>query len=164
MKKLRFRRLGYTRKAFPAITVRQPDGCVDVMRKYASETGTSLTVCGPFIDTFEGGEGISLGLHGKHQGENATLAVHLCREWVLKCGREDLKNEIRDPVDTPNDPAIACSFRLPKSFRAGLEAARWPGRCEIVQIDNEVYGCIWMVPIRKKVCGLVWIGLQETVY
>jgi folylpolyglutamate synthase len=58
-------------------------------------------------------------LAGKHQYENATLAVELSRTFIEK------QNALDDKAE------------LPQTFVEGLRAAKWPGRCQIVPDPTE---------------------------
>lgn len=67
-----------------------------------------------------------LGLAGEHQKQNATLAVHLAGTFLQKQTGESYS------VDT-----------LSPTFKRGLELARWPGRCQIVQDPKEDARITW---------------------
>jgi len=57
---------------------------------------------------------MAAGIAGKHQLQNATIAVELARRFLQECH------------------ALEDTSELPLSFIAGLKAARWPGRCQTV--------------------------------
>ena len=57
---------------------------------------------------------MTVGLAGKHQLQNATIAVELARRFLQE--RQALED----------------ASEFPLSFVAGLKAARWPGRCQTV--------------------------------
>lgn len=63
---------------------------------------------------------IQVGIPGSHQKENAALAVRLAEAFIKT---KDSSLWASKSVSTPN---------LPKLVVEGLEAARWPGRCQIV--------------------------------
>lgn len=55
-----------------------------------------------------------LGLSGKHQYQNAALAVHLAKRFLSAQTGQSLDEE------------------LPAGFVEGLKATKWPGRCQTV--------------------------------
>jgi folylpolyglutamate synthase len=64
---------------------------------------------------------LELGLRGKHQIINASLAVALARKFLAT--RKDSTVQISADLKDP----------LPDSFVAPLAETRWPGRCQMVQ-------------------------------
>jgi folylpolyglutamate synthase len=60
------------------------------------------------------------GLHGAHQVHNATLAVYLAHEFISS----------QLPAAKPGESTSPTPLSGP--FTAGLENARWPGRCQTV--------------------------------
>ncbi|KAJ3573349.1 hypothetical protein NP233_g2487 [Leucocoprinus birnbaumii] len=87
---------GIFKKGVPALTIAQPQDGMEVLEARARELQPAT------------------GLAGKHQVQNAILAVELARQFLRE--RHILADE----------------SELPQSFVAGLEAARWPGRCQTV--------------------------------
>ncbi|CAI6006913.1 unnamed protein product, partial [Closterium sp. NIES-65] len=67
---------------------------------------------------------VRVGLAGRHQQVNASLAVSLCRQWAIRSGREEEARAV--------DEALA-NKTLPLAYIKGLGGASWPGRCEILQ-------------------------------
>lgn len=65
-----------------------------------------------------------IGLAGKHQAQNAALAVELARAFLKE----------RNVLDSTE--------KLPQSFIEGLKATKWPGRCQTV-CDPVQRGLTW---------------------
>ncbi|EPQ59922.1 FolC bifunctional protein [Gloeophyllum trabeum ATCC 11539] len=102
---------GIYKKGVPALTVQQPEEGMTMLRGRAEELkASSFEVVSPSPEL----EKIKLGLAGRHQIQNAALAIALSRKFL----------EARASM-TFEDP-------LPESFAKGLERARWPGRCQSV--------------------------------
>jgi folylpolyglutamate synthase len=94
---------------------------------------------------------LQLGLAGRHQRENAALAVQLCRLWsartrVTLCEDAAAQERVRllriialhAPERTPRQ-ALAANM-LPAAYLAGLAATRWPGRAEVVRDTPQLVG------------------------
>eukprot|EP00064_Thunnus_orientalis_P014460 superscaffoldBa00002508_g14505 len=69
-------------EGIPAFTVRQQPGPLRVLQDRAEQIGCPLWVC-PELDQYEAAVGpVSLGLAGKHQQLNASLALQLSYSWL----------------------------------------------------------------------------------
>jgi len=107
---------GIYKEGVPAFTVVQPDEGLEVLRTVAAERKASeFSVLQPI----EALHSIKLGLPGVHQLSNATLAVYLCHAFLKRKGHPT--------IQVPDEPTP-----LSPVFIAGLENARWPGRCQQV--------------------------------
>jgi folylpolyglutamate synthase len=95
----------------PACTVPQPAEGLEVLRQRANELHSSEFLVVPEV---EGISGLKLGLPGKHQYQNANLAVHLARKF--------LKQQAQIEPDTT----------LSEIYVNALQNAKWPGRCQTV--------------------------------
>jgi len=86
------------------------EGCGLVDLQLVDATGARL------LKALDGG---SLGLSGKHQYGNATLAAHLCQAVLF-----DINNNI--------------TIENPKTLE-GVQSAQWPGRCQVLERDPWTY-------------------------
>ncbi|KAF5363480.1 hypothetical protein D9756_000501 [Leucocoprinus leucothites] len=112
---------GIFKEGVPAITVVQPQEGMEVLEARARELRASSFRSVQTLDSlFE----VPLGLAGRHQVQNATIAVELARQFL--CERQ----------------ALADTSELPQSFVDGLRATRWPGRCQTVA-DPAHSNIIW---------------------
>ncbi|CAN6607433.1 folylpolyglutamate synthase [Trichomonascus vanleenenianus] len=105
---------GIYKPGAPALTVRQPEAAMEVLRERAKEKGTELQV----VDVYPQIIDIKLGLPATFQGINASLAARMCIEHLRHFG-----------VEVAED-------RLPLEFVKGLEQATWPGRCQTIEDGN----------------------------
>lgn len=96
---------------------------------------------------------MSAGLAGVHQRSNASLAVAL----------------VRDFLESPSVPAAFSEFSstftstqadtLPVQVVEGLQNARWPGRCQVVDDRSlERQGVTWYLDGAHTVESLVCCG------
>ncbi|KAJ7228517.1 Mur ligase [Mycena pura] len=103
---------GIFKEGVPAFTVNQPVEGLDVLKQQAKDLKSSeFNVVNPPPEL----SNIKLGLAGKHQIQNAALAVHLARTFLR------------------SRHSLPSSEFLTDSFVRGLENARWPGRCQTVE-------------------------------
>ncbi|OJT10173.1 Folylpolyglutamate synthase [Trametes pubescens] len=84
---------------------------------------------------------LKLGLAGKHQYQNATLAVHLAKKFIAV--------QTSESVDVD----------LPPSFVEGLKSTKWPGRCQTVS-DPAHAGTTWFLDgahtLESLQCCMQW--------
>ncbi|KAF9969229.1 Folylpolyglutamate synthetase [Actinomortierella ambigua] len=108
----------------PAFTSPQPQEGLDMLESRAKELhAASLQVAQPFTDKDLGG--LQIGLAGQHQVANAALAVQLSKTWIEKVLGEKVGGGSEG------------ERRVPKAFEAGLAAARWPGRGQVLTRANK---------------------------
>ncbi|TFY83958.1 hypothetical protein EWM64_g60 [Hericium alpestre] len=114
---------GIYKEGVPALTVNQPEEALSVLKQQSIDRKASEFSVIP--ETPELAD-IKLGLAGVHQVQNANLAVHLARKFLQ------------------TQDGFQPTAQLPKSFIAGLENARWPGRCQIVA-DPRYHNTTWFL-------------------
>lgn len=83
----------------------QPEEALQSLEQCASNTGAELVLCDALADDW------ACGLPGAHQRENASVAMHLARQWWAM-------SEEANPLDDD-------------TIRIGLERTRWPGRGQV---------------------------------
>ncbi|XP_006460222.1 hypothetical protein AGABI2DRAFT_150186 [Agaricus bisporus var. bisporus H97] len=121
LKEIAWHKSGIFKEGVPAFSVPQPSEAMKVLQERAQELqASSLTV----VQTPDVLPQITLGLAGKHQIQNASLAVELSREFLKKQNAFDDKGE------------------LSQTFIEGLCATKWPGRCQTVP-DPVERGLTW---------------------
>ncbi|KAF9226599.1 FolC bifunctional protein [Gyrodon lividus] len=109
---------GIYKQDVPALTVEQihrPTDLESVLREIASDVGASEF---RVVKELSGLKDIKLGLAGKHQLSNASLAVELAHTFFRQKGDSSY------------------SQPLSENFVAGLENTKWPGRCQTVRDSN----------------------------
>ncbi|KAK7060501.1 Folylpolyglutamate synthetase [Paramarasmius palmivorus] len=131
LKEIAWQKGGIYKEGVPALTVNQPEEGMTVLKQRAEELKASEFVVTPLVPELAEiklGRYHSVfrhfsilrayyavaGLAGKHQVQNATLAVHLAKYFLhAQASLNDTES-------------------LPETFKAGLEKTKWPGRCQTV--------------------------------
>jgi folylpolyglutamate synthase len=121
---------------------------------------------------------ISLGLAGEHQTSNASLAIALAQAFLsTPFELPPSFTRIRLPSAVPSSPAaseatlpslpstLVSPDPLPASLAQGLEQAKWPGRCQIVEDRDEGRkGVTWYLDgahtAESLVCCSDWFAGQ----
>ena len=88
----------------------------------------------------------SLGLAGVHQYQNANLAVHLAKKFLSVQASETFTED------------------LPAAFVDGLQATKWPGRCQTV-IDPSHARTTWFLDgahtLESLDCCMQWYASPD---
>ncbi|RHZ83232.1 hypothetical protein Glove_99g113 [Diversispora epigaea] len=108
---------GIFKQNIPAVTVNQPKIASDVLKNRAKEINAPFTQVEEF--TQEMLNGINIGLPGKHQLINVSLAIELCRIWLDKV--KNIKHY---------EP------KIPPEFVPGIVKAKWPGRNQTLKLEK----------------------------
>lgn len=130
---------GIFKEGVPAITVPQPEQGMRVLEQRAKELKASdfTVISEPDLS------GIELGLAGKHQQQNASLAIALSRSF--------LKSQATFSGETA----------LPTTFITALKATKWPGRCQTV-VDPRRDGITWYLDgahtVESLECCIEWFA------
>lgn len=126
----------------PAFTVPQRDDAQEALFEVAHKVGAPLEVV-PALDTYclespshgpappADPEHLELGLAGEHQRQNAALAVMLAAEWE---GRSQAAAALQGEAARRRAQSVQSGV-LPREYVAGLQAAKWPGRGQIIGYD-----------------------------
>lgn len=112
---------GIMKKGALCYTAPQPDGSLKVLQGRAMERGTSIES----VDRHPQLAKIKLGLAADFQATNASLAIAIAQQHLMKLGF----------------PMPASKSFLPPEFVRGLEQVRWPGRCE-TRREKNISWCI----------------------
>ncbi|CAI7911446.1 unnamed protein product, partial [Closterium sp. NIES-53] len=76
---------GIFKAGVPAVSAPQEEEAMEVLRLRAAELQIPLELARPWHEV---APGVRVGLAGRHQQVNASLAVSLCRQWAIRSGRE----------------------------------------------------------------------------
>eukprot|EP00877_Chromochloris_zofingiensis_P004091 jgi/Chrzof1/13683/Cz08g08020.t1 len=110
----------------PAYTVQQPADAMQELQACAGEVGTSLTVP-PSLGTYSSSTPQRVGLAGRHQELNASLAVALAAAWEAdRAATQTGHIAAQERVDSIQKGV------LPEAYAKGLESTTWPGRSQVV--------------------------------
>ncbi|KAK9761512.1 Folylpolyglutamate synthetase [Basidiobolus ranarum] len=111
---------GIIKNATPVFTVPQLPEAMEVIETRAKEKKALCSIVKPYSSYSNAPK--NLGLSGKHQLENAALAISLCHSWLSK--------------KRPNMLAKTAEGEIPQSFIHGLEQVTWPGRGQRLQVEK----------------------------
>ncbi|KAG2184171.1 hypothetical protein INT44_009186 [Umbelopsis vinacea] len=106
----------------PAIAFNQVPEAIEVIKQRAAEKEAPLQIVYP--ENVTALDHIEIGLHGVHQRYNALVAVELCKIWLEKC--RGVKFEEPQGV-------------VPASFFKGLKEVKWPGRGQVMPVQDTKY-------------------------
>lgn len=132
----------------PAFSATQPAKAMEVLQKKAVERRCHLYTV-PSMQLYDtAAQSVQLGIPGRVQLENASLAVQLAHFWIKKNDpyrfpQVEWGVTLREDMLTFDygDPSIilARPFTLPAETIQGLVACRWPGRCHLLNQGNVTY-------------------------
>ncbi|XP_077546439.1 folylpolyglutamate synthase, mitochondrial-like isoform X1 [Haemaphysalis longicornis] len=141
LQEIAWHKAGILKKGCPAFTLPQPEKALGVLVERALEKGCSIRLVPP-LSTYEWDvPPCRLGISGREQQGNASLALQLCRAWLAKHSPEALAGSVKQSAEEVTEqawlglnnlPVIAPSFQISKTMAEGLEQCRWPGRCQAV--------------------------------
>ena len=132
----------------PAFTVNQPAAAMEVLQRKAVERRCHL-YCVPSLHLYDTNDVfVKLGIPGRVQLENASLAAQLAHFWIKK--NDPLRFPQVEWGVTPREGMwnfsyaeteriLARPFVLPTETIEGLSQCRWPGRCQLLVQQNASY-------------------------
>ncbi|XP_071485233.1 folylpolyglutamate synthase, mitochondrial-like [Diadema antillarum] len=147
---------GILREGHTAITVAQDAGAMRVLARRAAERKATLRVCTPLEHNDFQGNPVKVGLFGKHQLLNASLAVQITKAWIEQKDSGRFRFQVPEhPVDPDSvtgliDPTgeqqltygeleRTLPFTLPSEFIRALASSHWPGRNQVVKGSHVTY-------------------------
>lgn len=144
-----WQKAGIFKPGVPAFTVPQPEEALAVVADRAREIKAPLQVV-PLLELYPG-KLPELGLEGKHQHLNASLALQLCTTWL---NRTHNKNKTIEGTTNPTsatetsngehtfdehpskksklDVPVALTYDVPDDLRNGLKNTKWCGRNQVI--------------------------------
>ncbi|XP_047448232.1 folylpolyglutamate synthase, mitochondrial-like isoform X2 [Mugil cephalus] len=139
MEKIAWQKAGIFKPGVLAFTVQQTPNSLRVLQSRAEETGCPLQVC-PELDQYEDMVGpVRLGLAGKHQRLNASLALQLSFSWLQR-------HETEKKGDIPSLTQTACTlnsqaptFKPTAAMLKGLWETEWLGRNQTLRQGSVTY-------------------------
>ncbi|KXJ09840.1 Folylpolyglutamate synthase, mitochondrial [Exaiptasia diaphana] len=138
LESIAWQKAGIFKLGVPAFTVEQEESALDVIRERAREIKNSVHVI-PRLESYPGPLPV-LGVSGKHQHVNASMALQLSYTWLQN--RKQVNNSNNNPqVDEEPipkrprhiDSLVAPTFEITDEMRKGLESAVWRGRTETIK-------------------------------
>ncbi|KAM3589014.1 Folylpolyglutamate synthetase [Umbelopsis sp. WA50703] len=122
LESIAWHKAGIIKNKVPAIAFDQVPEANEVIKNRAAEKDAPLhTVYASNVSALDQ---VEIGLMGVHQRYNALLAVELCKTWLQRCKGVEF-----------NEP----QGQVPASFLKGLKEVKWPGRGQILPVQQTKY-------------------------
>ncbi|KAM3599592.1 uncharacterized protein V6R79_008226 [Siganus canaliculatus] len=131
-----WRKGGIFKPGVPAFTVRQPEDAMAVLRDRAQEIDCPLGVCPDLDEYLTDSEPLHLGLAGRHQHSNASLALQLCHTWLQRRYPPD---KAVSSTCAENSSLHVLPFKPSPIMVRGLADTQWAGRAQIVKHGPVTY-------------------------
>jgi folylpolyglutamate synthase len=126
---------GIYKAGVPALTVQQKPEALEVLKKCAQEAGALPFEQVPTAHHWHRKLPHGLGLPGAHQIINASLAVALTRYFLASSEGQEAFPDAAERIGDGKELSV--------EEVEGLEAARWPGRCQVVPSSAQLNGITW---------------------
>ncbi|XP_062273060.1 folylpolyglutamate synthase, mitochondrial-like isoform X2 [Scomber scombrus] len=139
VEKIAWQKAGIFKPGVPAFTVRQQAGPLRVLQDRAEQIGCPLWVC-PELDQYESAIGpVSLGLAGKHQRLNASLAMQLSYSWLQRheAVQKGDDQSLAEAASRPGSQAV--TFQPSTAMLQGLKETQWLGRNQTLRHGSVTY-------------------------
>lgn len=118
----------------PAYTVPQEQEAMQVIRERSCQIRVASLNVVPQWHEYPIQQ-INMIMAGEHQKLNASLALQLCRRWLIEKDRwTNASTSAR-----PTKGVSRFSDGLPAPFKDGIETCRWPGRHQVIYRDHVTY-------------------------
>ncbi|CAI8026281.1 Folylpolyglutamate synthase, mitochondrial [Geodia barretti] len=127
---------GICKQHRPAFTVEQRPEALTGLSRRARELGASSLSLVPPLASYPGPLP-ELGLKGKHQVPNASLALQLSSYWLQN--HSSTQSECVSSGRADSALPTAAPFPLTQEFTDGLRLCRWAGRNQVVERGNVTY-------------------------
>jgi folylpolyglutamate synthase len=127
---------GICKQHRPAFTVEQRPEALTGLSRRARELGARSLSLSPPLASYPGPLP-DLGLKGKHQVSNASLALQLSSYWLQN--HSSTQSECVSSGRADSALPSAAPFPLTQEFTDGLRLCRWAGRNQVVERGNVTY-------------------------
>ncbi|KAB5549106.1 hypothetical protein PHYPO_G00063470 [Pangasianodon hypophthalmus] len=135
IEKIAWQKGGIFKPGVPAFIVKQPEGPTTVLQERAEEIGCPLFLC-PELAQYQRSEEVKLGLAGKHQCSNASLALQLTHSWLQRrCSTGPAVTSASGFTGLHTAPVFEPSAHMLK----GLAETEWLGRTQTLVRGSVTY-------------------------
>jgi len=145
IQQIAWHKTGIMKQGHPAVTIPQVDDAIPVFKEREKEIKAKLFMA-PTLESYDS-EMPVIGLEGTHQHYNASLALQLCRFWLLEKTNfvkekgfahllESVEHQESETVDEASGIPVASPFFIPQPFVKGLQLVKWPGRNQVIPRKN----------------------------
>uniref|UniRef100_A0A7N6FEZ8 Folylpolyglutamate synthase n=1 Tax=Anabas testudineus TaxID=64144 RepID=A0A7N6FEZ8_ANATE len=149
--KIAWQKGGIFKSGVPAFTVKQPEEAMAVLKDRAKEISCPLWVC-PELEDYKADCGpLHLGLAGKHQRSNASLALQLSHTWLQK------RYQSFPSTHFDNTSILqATPFKPTPIMVKGLAETEWHGRNQTLKHGAVTYFLDGAHTMRSMQACLQW--------
>ncbi|XP_065917696.1 folylpolyglutamate synthase, mitochondrial-like isoform X2 [Dysidea avara] len=120
----------------PAYTVLQEQEAMQVICKRACLNRVCSVSTVPQWDQYHTME---IDIPGSHQKANTSLALQLCRRWLIEMGQWSCDEQLVTNSNTKPSNGISLFTNMPAAFKNGVERCKWPGRQQVIHRDHVTY-------------------------
>ena len=121
IQEIAWHKAGIMKRGVPVFTIpQQKSEAIEILRERAAEKGASLSFAAP-MEGYKNHEKLGIGAEVQHKLLNASLAVALCKEWLIKCRRIE-----------------GAHFDLDDKFIKGLTTVEQLGRNQTVNVNENL--------------------------
>ncbi|XP_040899285.1 folylpolyglutamate synthase, mitochondrial-like [Toxotes jaculatrix] len=139
IEKIAWQKAGIFKPGVPAFTVGQAPSPLRVLQHRAEDIGCPLWVS-PELDQYEAVVGpVSLGLEGKHQRSNASLALQLSHGWLQRHKAEQRRGSLGLAPAVGGLSSRAVAFQPSTAMLKGLQETEWLGRNQKLKCGSVTY-------------------------
>jgi folylpolyglutamate synthase len=139
--KIAWNKAGIFKANVPAVTVAQPENAGDTLLQCAKDTNAPLFIARPLEDHDWCGQKMELGIAGRMQNRNASLALQLCDIWLRDHAKtvEDRKCGYEKFTHADGSTDLGPAMTITKDMQKGLKTCRWAGRNQTVKHPGLTY-------------------------
>uniref|UniRef100_A0A7N6BMJ0 Folylpolyglutamate synthase n=1 Tax=Anabas testudineus TaxID=64144 RepID=A0A7N6BMJ0_ANATE len=155
--KIAWQKGGIFKSGVPAFTVKQPEEAMAVLKDRAKEISCPLWVC-PELEDYKADCGpLHLGLAGKHQRSNASLALQLSHTWLQKrCLPGGIDQSFPSTHFDNTSILQATPFKPTPIMVKGLAETEWHGRNQTLKHGAVTYFLDGAHTMRSMQACLQW--------
>ncbi|XP_029025716.1 folylpolyglutamate synthase, mitochondrial [Betta splendens] len=154
LEKIAWQKGGILKPGVPAFTVKQPEEALAVLKDRAKERSCPLWICPELENYHTDSAPLHLGLAGKHQRSNASLALQLSHTWLQK---RCLQDESFPSMHFENTSVFQASpFKPTPVMLKGLAHTEWPGRNQTLRHGDVTYFLDGAHTMRSMQACLQW--------
>lgn len=140
LKEIAWQKAGIFKPESVAIVADQTEDTMEVFYSRAVEKNCVLHVAPPLEAYKWPSKPFKIGIAGKHQHWNISLALQLTKFWLERTGNRSILLDGHDIL--PENHCSSCilhGFTVPTTFIYGLRFCVWPGRSQVVKVDSTTY-------------------------
>uniref|UniRef100_A0A915AHB8 Folylpolyglutamate synthase n=1 Tax=Parascaris univalens TaxID=6257 RepID=A0A915AHB8_PARUN len=138
IEEIAWQKAGIFKPGSVAIVADQTEETMRVMTSRAIERKCQLWVA-PSLEAYNWPcQEIEIGIRGKHQYCNVTLAMQLSRTWLERMHEAGQLFQ-KDGSEVPARGSVLPGFLVPDEFLDGIRLCEWEGRSQVLKLGSVTY-------------------------